>query len=92
VAHEFLLHLHRSTRLVEQGPKGVAKRALSDAPETATKACGGDMDLLHTPGYHGAEPALNGVAKNRFETVSAALSFGRFELEFRYQRLVPIFR
>jgi predicted TIM-barrel fold metal-dependent hydrolase len=50
VAHEFLLHFHRSPRLVKEGPEGVAERVPADTSYTATNACGDDMTPLHSPG------------------------------------------
>ena len=43
VAHEFLLHFHRSPRLIEQGSESVAKRVPADTSYAATNACGNDV-------------------------------------------------
>jgi len=50
VAHEFLLHFHRSSCLIEQSSESVPKRVPADTSYAATNACGNDMPPLHSPG------------------------------------------
>jgi hypothetical protein len=49
VAHEFLLHFHRSSRFIKQSPKCVAERVPTDTSDTATNARGNKMMLLYSP-------------------------------------------
>ena len=46
VAHEFLLHFHRSPRFIKQGPERVSERVPTDPSYAATNACGDDMTPL----------------------------------------------
>src|SRR6266478_831239 len=50
VAHEFLLHFHRSPGFIKQGPEGVPERVPADTSYAATNACGDNMTPLHSPG------------------------------------------
>src|SRR6267142_3997095 len=58
VAHEFLLHFHRSPRLIEQRPESVAERVPADTSYAATNACGNEMTPLNSPGIPG-QPACH---------------------------------
>ena len=49
VAHEFLLHLHRSPRFIKQGPERVAERVPADTSDTTANACGNNVTPLHSP-------------------------------------------
>jgi hypothetical protein len=63
MAHEFLLHFHRSPRLIEQSPERVAERMPADTSYTATNACGRDTALLYPPGIPGFSACLERARK-----------------------------
>jgi hypothetical protein len=49
MAHQFLLHFHRSSSLVEKTPKGMAECVPTDMAYAATDSRGSYMPLLRSP-------------------------------------------
>lgn len=49
MAHQFLLHFHRSPSLIEKTPEGMAECVPTDMANTATDGRGSNMPLLYSP-------------------------------------------
>ena len=49
MAHQFLLHFHRSSSLVEKTPEGMAECMPTDMAYAAADSRGSYMPLLHSP-------------------------------------------
>jgi hypothetical protein len=58
MAHQFLLHLHRSSSLVEKTPEGMAECVPTDMAYAATDGRWSNMSLLHSPRLPGQPACL----------------------------------
>src|SRR5579875_327787 len=64
MAHEFLLHFHRSARFIEERPKGVPERVPADASDATTNSCGDEITPFDSPGIPGQLACLERARKN----------------------------
>jgi hypothetical protein len=61
VAHEFLLHVDRSSSLVQKTPESVAEGVPADVTYAAAYGYGRDMPLSHSPGLPRRRACLEGT-------------------------------
>src|SRR6266576_1406367 len=64
MAHQFLLHLERSSSLVQKTPEGMAERVPADVTYAAAYGRGRDMPLLHSPRLPRHRACLEGTRED----------------------------
>jgi len=64
VAHQFLLHLERSSSLIKQTPKGVPECVPADVTYATAFGCGRYMPLPHSPRLPRHRACLEGAREN----------------------------